>query len=70
MAESSQHISRGVKERHSEIDWRGLNGFRNLLVHDYLGVNIARIWRIVSVDLPVLKAAMISIRRELGGVGV
>jgi uncharacterized protein with HEPN domain len=67
MAESLQHLSRELKERHSEIDWRGLSGFRNVLVHDYLGVNIARIWRIVSVDLPALKAAMVSIRSDFAG---
>jgi uncharacterized protein with HEPN domain len=69
MAESSQHISPEMKQRRPEIDWRGLSGFRNVLVHDYLGVNIARIWRIVSVDLPVLKANVISIR-DLGGQGL
>jgi uncharacterized protein with HEPN domain len=70
MAESSQHISPEMKKRRPDIDWRGLGGFRNVLVHDYLGVNIARVWRIVSVDLPVLKARIISIHSDLGGQGV
>jgi uncharacterized protein with HEPN domain len=67
LAESSQRISLTLKEQHPDIDWRGLAGFRNVLVHDYLGVNIARIWHIVSVDLPTLKLAILSIHRDLGG---
>ncbi|MDO3377818.1 HepT-like ribonuclease domain-containing protein [Geoalkalibacter halelectricus] len=37
MAESSQRLSAEAKESHPEIDWRGISGFRNILVHDYLG---------------------------------
>jgi uncharacterized protein with HEPN domain len=54
LTESSQRISAELKSRHSEVDWRGLAGFRNVVVHDYLGINVARVWRIVNVDLPVL----------------
>jgi uncharacterized protein with HEPN domain len=32
-------------------------------VHDYLGINLARIWEIVSVHLPVLRSQMEAIRR-------
>jgi uncharacterized protein with HEPN domain len=67
LAESTQRVSLTLKEQHPEVDWRGLAGFRNVLVHDYLGVNIARIWYIVSVDLPALKLAIISIHRDLSG---
>lgn len=37
MAESSQKLSADVKLLAPEIDWRALAGFRNILVHDYLG---------------------------------
>ena len=37
MAESSQRLSETVKDIASNIDWRGISGFRNVLVHDYLG---------------------------------
>jgi uncharacterized protein with HEPN domain len=35
LAESTQRISPELKNAHSEIDWRGISGFRNVLVHDF-----------------------------------
>ena len=40
LAESSQRMSEPLRSRYSEIDWRALAGFRNVLVHDYLGVDL------------------------------
>ena len=46
------------------MDWRAIAGFRNVLVHDYLGINLVRVWEIVSVHLPVLGAQMEAIRDQ------
>ena len=37
MAESSQRLSNKVKDTEDGVDWRAISGFRNILVHDYLG---------------------------------
>ncbi len=34
-----------------DIDWKGIAGFRNVLVHDYLGVNLERVWNVVEQEL-------------------
>lgn len=58
LAESSQRLSEPLKAFHPEIDWRGIAGFRNILVHDYLGISLPRVWEIVQVFLPQLKVAV------------
>lgn len=58
LAESSKRISDAIKEQHPDIAWRGVAGFRNILVPDYLGVDLPRIWSIVTTDLPVFKQQM------------
>jgi len=55
LAESTQRISPGLKNAHSEIDWRGISGFRNVLVHDYLGVNLITVWGIIEGPIKDLK---------------
>jgi uncharacterized protein with HEPN domain len=65
LAESTQRISDQLKASHPEVDWRVIAGFRNVLVHDYLGINFNRIWEIVSVHLPVLESQMEAIRNEV-----
>jgi hypothetical protein len=37
------------------VDWRGIAGFRNVAVHDYLGIDTNQVWHIVEHDLPELK---------------
>lgn len=65
MAESTQRLPTDLKDRHPEVPWTDISGFRNVLAHDYLHVDIKRIWKIVEKDLPALKAAIQKIEREL-----
>jgi len=58
LSESTQRLSDAAKESMSEVDWFKIAGFRNVLVHDYLGVDIGRVWNILEKDLPVLKKAV------------
>ncbi len=62
LAESSQHLSDAAKATHPEIDWRAISGFRNILVHDYLGVDLQLIWDLLLNDLPLLRLAIEQLR--------
>jgi uncharacterized protein with HEPN domain len=66
LAESTQRLSAGVKERHRDVPWTAIAGFRNVLVHDYLGLNLERVWSIAARDLPALRIAVEAMLRELG----
>ena len=66
LAESTQHISANLKAVHPEIEWTRIAGLRNILVHDYLGINLVRIWEILQHGLPELKNRVSSILKELG----
>jgi uncharacterized protein with HEPN domain len=64
MAESTQRLSDATKDAHPEVDWYKISGFRNVLVHGYLGVDLDRVWIIVERDLPSLERAIISMLKE------
>jgi uncharacterized protein with HEPN domain len=65
LAESTQRIGDGSpKALRPEVDWHAIAGFRNVLADDYLGINLDRVWEIVSVHLPALRLQMEAIRRE------
>jgi uncharacterized protein with HEPN domain len=55
LAESTQRLSEQLKAAHSEIDWYKIAGFRNILVHDYLGIDMETVWNIIEKEIPVLK---------------
>ncbi len=65
LTESSQRLSLELKSQHAEIDWRGMSGFRNVLVHGYIGIDVDRVWRIVESDLPQLKRKLHPILKGL-----
>ena len=64
LAESTQRLSTGLKEAHPEVPWDSISGFRNILVHDYLGIRLERVWEIIERDLPVLRGALENIMRK------
>jgi uncharacterized protein with HEPN domain len=69
MAESSQRLSQTQKDRHPEIDWTALAGLRNVLVHDYLGVDLDQVYRAIHEDMPRLKAARMALLESVPPAG-
>jgi uncharacterized protein with HEPN domain len=65
LAESSRRLSDSVKGLHPGVDWKGLAGFRNVLVHDYLGVDLEYVYRAVEHDVPRLKEACEAALKEV-----
>ncbi len=57
MAESSRRLCDHVKAKQAHIPWRAISGFRNILVHDYLGLDLDSIWSVIEMELPRLKMA-------------
>lgn len=53
MAESAQRLSDDLKATYPEIEWHRIAAFRNVIVHDYLGVDVERVWEITQRDVPV-----------------
>lgn len=66
LAESTQRLSDDLKARVTEVDWRSISGFRNVLVHDYLGgIDLNIVWDIIEQDLPDLKEKIEVILQKL-----
>ena len=55
LAESTQRLSPEFKNTHSQIEWYKISGLRNILVHDYLGIDIETVWNIIQHNIPELK---------------
>lgn len=55
MTETTQRLTAATKALHPEAEWAALAAFRNVLVHNYLGIDIELIWRVATTDVPRLK---------------
>ena len=54
----SQRLSEDIKAAEPQVPWRELGGFRNVIVHGYLGIDLAAVWLVVDQDLPPLASAL------------
>ncbi len=55
IGEAASTITTAYKERHSEFDWPLMKGMRNIIVHEYFGVDDKKLWDTVVNDIPKLK---------------
>ena len=69
LAESSQRLSSEIKATEPQIPWRELAGFRNVIVHGYLGVDLGAVWLVIEQDLPALAEAVNRMTTRLGPPG-
>ncbi len=58
LAESTQHLSDSAKAIQPDVQWSEIAAFRNVLVHDCLGIDLDAVWDITQKDLPKLAKAV------------
>jgi uncharacterized protein with HEPN domain len=64
LSEATQRLSDAAKAGHPEIEWSRIAAFRNVLVHNYLGIDLEAIWDIVQRDIPELKRVISVMSQE------
>jgi len=55
MGEAAKNISDDFKNENPEINWRGIAGMRDKLIHGYFGVDSLMVWKTIQKRLPELK---------------
>lgn len=55
IGEAAGKVPKAVRARHPEVPWSNMTGLRNILVHDYFGIDLTIVWRIVTKNLPATK---------------
>lgn len=66
IGEAVKYVPDHIKERHAEVDWKGITGLRNRISHEYFGVSVNIIWHIIKEELKTFKEQMKQILSESG----
>jgi len=56
IGEAVKNLPPHLKRRHPKIPWRSITALRNVLIHEYFGVDLEIVWRVVQRRIPALKA--------------
>jgi uncharacterized protein with HEPN domain len=54
IGEAVGKIPGDLKLQHPEVEWQDIKDFRNLLIHEYFGIDLEIVWKIILEDLPSL----------------
>jgi uncharacterized protein with HEPN domain len=63
IGEAVSNLSEGLKQRYPAIPWRDIKGFRNVVVHNYFGIEHEEAWGTVIDDVPKLRGQIQEILR-------
>jgi len=55
IGEMTSKLGDDIKDKYTYIDWSKIIAFRNILAHNYFGIDEEEVWQIIKEDLPVLK---------------
>jgi len=65
IGEATKHLPQELVDKYNHIGWRDIKDFRNLLIHEYFGVDFEIVWNTIKNDLPILYEAIKDIELSL-----
>ena len=64
VGEAAKKIDESIRNGYPNIEWKKLIGLRNVIIHDYFGVDYNIIWFIITKEIKPLERKLIDLKNE------
>jgi uncharacterized protein with HEPN domain len=58
IGEASSKVPQEIRDKYSSIEWRKISDFRNVLAHEYFGIDYDIMWNLIREKIPALRTAI------------
>lgn len=65
IGEAVKNLPDDVKNNYPEVPWKKIAGMRDVLIHEYFGIDLELTWQVVQKDIPDLKRKIMKIKHDL-----
>jgi len=65
IGEAARNIPAATQSRFPAVEWKEVVGFRNILIHNYFGVDVESVWDTVQKNIPLLKQHVLAMKASL-----